>query len=608
LTTAALENLFRTVREGEDASTVRAAIMDLGYLRNPKVYPVLLAALDDPNPAVQHAAVVSLGRYGKPEAIEELVKPKIFRSVHVNIRWAAVAAVGQLGDYRVIDDLMKAVEDPEWIVRTQAVAELMAKVRDIIACRDVRLARVLIHMLSLDNEEIVPLAIEGLQEMGAETLPSLHEALHNTSATIRANAARALGRMRAASSAPYLIDLLHDDEISVRCRAAEALGLIGNKIAIEPLVLAIQDNVEKVRERAVVALVHFGKQATIPLLNALGRERDKFVQKAFLKCLGLVGDPKAAPALIGYLRSSYFVVRQAAVRALGRFGPMVGRLLLPGLSYNRSAIDHFKRDACDKMHPELQIRAIKALGGLEDHRAVLLLKEIVETGLPDVQEAATAALAQIGCAAWGRCCALKVLEEIGEPDLVPLIVPSLQDNSANARFEAVRAIARMGGEIALKHLVRIARKDCRPFIRGEAMRALRTMVKGQPEILKAALHGLKDSSVEVRARSARLLGNYQDPRSIVPLLRAMADSHWSVRENAENALLNFGRDAVPPLVDALRSRSWTMRFRAARLLGEIGDKRGSGPLRQALDRPRERRKVKDVAAASLRRLGEAKSS
>jgi len=608
LTTAALENLFRTVREGEDASTVRAAIMDLGYLRNPKVYPVLLAALDDPNPAVQHAAVVSLGRYGKPEAIEELVKPKIFRSVHVNIRWAAVAAVGQLGDYRVIDDLMKAVEDPEWIVRTQAVAELMAKVRDIIARRDVRLARVLIHMLSLDNEEIVPLAIEGLQEMGAETLPSLHEALHNTSATIRANAARALGRMRAASSAPYLIDLLHDDEISVRCRAAEALGLIGNKIAIEPLVLAIQDNVEKVRERAVVALVHFGKQATIPLLNALGRERDKFVQKAFLKCLGLVGDPKAAPALIGYLRSSYFVVRQAAVRALGRFGPMVGRLLLPGLSYNRSAIDHFKRDACDKMHPELQIRAIKALGGLEDHRAVLLLKEIVETGLPDVQEAATAALAQIGCAAWGRCCALKVLEEIGEPDLVPLIVPSLQDNSANARFEAVRAIARMGGEIALKHLVRIARKDCRPFIRGEAMRALRTMVKGQPEILKAALHGLKDSSVEVRARSARLLGNYQDPRSIVPLLRAMADSHWSVRENAENALLNFGRDAVPPLVDALRSRSWTMRFRAARLLGEIGDKRGSGPLRQALDRPRERRKVKDVAAASLRRLGEAKSS
>jgi HEAT repeat protein len=599
---AALETLFRTVREGEDAATVRAAVMDLGYRREPQIYPVLLAALNDPNPAVQHAAVVSLGRYGKPEAIEELVKPKVFRSPHGNIRWAAVAAVGQLGDYRVIDDLMKAVEDPEWIVRTQAVAELMAKVRDIISRRDVRLARVLIHMLSLDNEEIVPLAIEGLEELGAESLPALHDALHNTSATIRANAARSLGRMKSASSIPFLIDLLHDEVIPVRLRAAEALGLIGNKVAIEPLVLLAQDNVERVREQAVSALVRFGKQSTVPLLNALGREKDKFVQKALLKCLGLVGDPKAAPGLINYLRSSYFFVRQAAVRALVRFGPSVGRLLLPGLSYNESSIEHFKKDACDKKHPELQIRAVKALGGLEDHRAVSLLKELVETGLPDVQEAATAALAQIGCAAWGRCCALKVLAEVGEPALVPLILPSLKDHSANVRFEAVRAIAKMGGDVALKHLIRIARRDSAGFIREEAMRALRRVGQGQPEVLAAALHGLKDSSREVRSRSARLLGNYQDPKSILPLLAAMADSHWSVRENAENALLNFGRDAVPSLLEALGSRSWTMRFRAARLLGEIGDERGVPPLVSILARRGERRDVRDIAAASLRKL------
>ena len=47
-----------------------------------------------------------------------------------NIRWAAVTAIGKLGDYRVIDHLLKAVEDPEWIVRTQAVTELMGKVQD----------------------------------------------------------------------------------------------------------------------------------------------------------------------------------------------------------------------------------------------------------------------------------------------------------------------------------------------------------------------------------------------------------------------------------------------------------------------------------------------
>jgi hypothetical protein len=86
-------------------------------------------------PAIQHAAVVALGRFGRAEAIEELLKPKIFRSPHHQIRWAAVAAVARLGDYRVIDILLKAAEDPEWIVRTEAVTGLMAKVKDIVASR-----------------------------------------------------------------------------------------------------------------------------------------------------------------------------------------------------------------------------------------------------------------------------------------------------------------------------------------------------------------------------------------------------------------------------------------------------------------------------------------
>jgi HEAT repeat protein len=605
---ASVERALHVARTGDDAAAVRAALMELGFQRKPEVYSVLVDRLDDPNPAVQHAAVVSLGRFGRAEAIDEIVKPKIFRSAHSNIRWAAVAAVGKLGDYRVIDHLMRAVEDPEWIVRTQAVAELMSKVRDIIAKHDVRLARVLIHMLSLDNEEIVPLAIEGLQEMGPGTLHPLHDALHNTSPTIRANAARALGRMASHASAPFLIELLYDENAGVRARAAEALGLVGERAAVEPLVQKIQDDVEKVQDAAVAAVVRFGKQATIPLLNALGREKDKFAQRALIRSLGLIGDPKSAPALINYLRSSYFIVRQSAIGALVRFGPSVAALLMPTLSFNHSDIEHFKKDACDQTHPELQLRAIKALGGLEDHRAVDLLKELVETGLPDIQEEATRALSQIGCAAWGRCCALKVLAEVGDVAFVPKIAASLADHSANVRYEAVRAIAKIDGPEAAKFLVRIAWKDCADFVRGEAMRALRSAGKGQPEVLDAALHGLKDGSREARCQAARLLGSYHDRRSILPLLVAMADSHWSVRESAENALLNFGRHAVEPLIEALRNRSWTVRFRAARLLGEIGDPRAIVPLTNTLARRGERIKVREIAEISLQKLEPQKPS
>lgn len=596
------DGLFRIARESEDASAVRAAIMQLGYKKGADVYSLLVEKLDDPNPNVQHAAVVALGRHGRAEAIEELLKPKIFRSRHHQIRWAAVAAVARLGDYRVIEILLKAAEDPEWIVRTEAVTGLMGKVKDVVSRKDVRLARILIHMFSLDNEEIVELAMEGFQEIGPESLRWLHDALEISSDTIRANAALALGKMKSHSSTPYLLELLRDENAAVRACACQALGQIGDKVSIEPLALMIQDNVEKVQEQAVEAIVLFGKQAVVPLLNALSRERDKFAQRAFLRCLGRIGDPKSMPALISYLRSSYFIVRQSAVSALVRLGPLAIRHLLATLSFNTSDIEKLKRDACDKEHPELQMRAIKALGGLEEHRAVPLLKDIVEQGLPDAQEAASQALFQIGCAAWGRCCALLVLGEIADASFVPKILPSLKDNSENVRFEAVRALGKLGGPTAVRHLVRIARKDCAAFIRREAIRRLRAIGLGDPSVLEAGLHGLKDASREVRVQSARLLGNFQDRRSILPLLKAMADAHWGVRESAEMALLNFGRDAVDPLTEALKSPSWTTRFRVARLLGEIGDPRAVASLRKTLARKRERKNVRDVIEAALKKL------
>ncbi len=581
---------------------VRAAVMDLGYEKDPSAYPVLLDKLNDKNPGIQHAAVVSLGRYGRPEAIDELVKPKIFRSPQANIRWAAVTAIGKLGDSRVIDHLLKAVEDPEWIVRTQAVTELIGKVRDIIQRKDVKLARVLVHMLGLKNEEIVGLAIDGFKELECECGSMLLDSLGNSSAVIRANTARALGRLKTRAAGPMLIELLQDSSPDVRARAAEALGAIGDRMSIEPLVQKIKDHAAKVQEAAGAALVKFGKISTMPLLNALALERDKFALKAILLLLGKIGDPKAVPALIAHLRSSYYIVRQAALTALIRFGGTIVSLLVPLLSFNAADIEILKKDAAGHTHPEPQMRAIKALGGLEDHRAVSLLKKLVEDGLPDVQEAAAAALGQIGCAAWGRCCALKVLAEVGEADLVPRLIPSLDDDSDNVRYEAVKAIGRLGGPEALAPILRITAMDRTDFIRAEAFRVLRAIGAGQPAVPEAAIQALDDKARDVRTQAAAILGVFHDRKCLPLLLKAMADAHWSVRESAENALLNFGADAVPPLLEALTSPLWTTRFRAARLLGELGDPAAVPALKKIAESKDEQKEVRDKVEASLRKL------
>jgi HEAT repeat protein len=134
------------------------------------------------------------------------------------------------------------------------------------------------------------------------------------------------------------------------------------------------------------------------------------------------------------------------------------------------------------------------------------------------------------------------------------------------------------------------------------VRLLRTAGPSQPAVLDLARRLLRDPSRDVRVQAARLLEGFQDPKSIGPLLKAMADPHWSVRESAEMALLNFGRDAVDPFIGALKSSSWTTRFRAARLLGEVGDPQAIAALECALARKKERKDVREVIESSLRRL------
>ncbi len=212
------------------------------------------------------------------------------------------------------------------------------------------------------------------------------------------------------------------------------------------------------------------------------------------------------------------------------------------------------------------------------------------------------ALSLIGCAAWGRCCALKVLAEVGDASLIPQLAPSLQDHSDNVRLEAVRAIGRAGGGEAARLLLRLLKKDGSAFVRAEAVRYLRTIGPAHCADLTPIVHALKDPNRDVRIQAAGLLGNCLDLKSIMPLLAAMADPHWSVRESAENAMLNFGRQAAPRLIDALGSKSWIVRFRASRLLGEIGDRQAVTPLKKVLARRGERSIVRAVAQASLRKL------
>lgn len=602
MTEKSTQQIIQEVQNEADAGLRREAIITLGYNQDPAVFPVLMAQLKDPSSSIQHAAVISLGRYGNPKAISELVKPRILRSSHVNIRWAAVAAIGSLGDDKVIDHLVKAVDDDAWIVRNQAVTEIKSKIRDVTTRREKRSARLLLRLLAMKDREIIELAIEGLVELGQVGIDLLMDGLKNSSSRIREHSATTLGILEVWDAAPLLIDCLKDKNWYVRRSTVHALGQIRNPAAIEPLVRCLGDHVDSVQHEAITALVRFDQASTEPLLNALAHEPSKFVMRAILLSLGDIKDPASIPALIQHLHSSYFVIRNAASRALVQFGSDVIEKIAPIMTRNTSNIRSLIKIAQNQKDRLSCMRAIRALGALEDHRAVSVLKKLVGSIDFELADVAENALAQVGQAAWGRCSCLNVLRELNDPAVLPYFINSLEDTSANVRLEAVRGLWRFGGKMVIEALIKTAQSDTDAYVRAEAVRGLREIGVGHIEVLDLAVNALIDSDRSVRMQAAGLLGNFHDVKSIAPLIKAMTDAHWGVREAAETALHNLGVQAVDLLIDALFNRSWTLRYRAARLLGEIGEGKAKPALEKALKKRGERKEVRMKIAEALERL------
>lgn len=597
-----LKDLIEQAQKGKENDTRRQAIIALGYEKSPEVFSILIEQLNDPSPSIQQAAIISLGRFGNPLALAELTKPKILRSSHVDVRWAAVSAIGQLGDYRAIQWLLQAVNDEEWVVREQAISELRKKIVEIYQHRERRAVPLLIHLLDLENPDIVAWVIEGLSAMPEESTELLISTLTASSPRMRANAIKAIGQMGIHKAVPKLKQCLFDPDARVRKEAISALGKLKNTESIEWIVNAMEDNVAMVQQQAMKTLVEFGPLATEPILNNLRHIQNKYVIRAMLLTLGEIGDSKAIPVIQQYLRNTYFVVRMAAVKALVPFGSKAVPSLMEALEFPKYNLLFLFKETLKGRNRYAQIRAIRSLGTLEDPRAVPLLKKVIQKGDPELAKYAEEALFSIGTAAWGRCMALICLREIGDPACLPAIIQSLEDPSENVRLEAIRALEKFSHESVVPALLKTFHREKSAYLKAEVLAVLRRSHVTDPSLSQLGLNALKDKDCTIRAQAAGLLGNLLEKKAIGPLIQCLGDPHWSVQESAENALHNFGSLAIPQLVRALRHSSRTVRFRAVRLLGEIGDKSVLSVLKKYIQNSSEKKLIYDTINDAIKKI------
>jgi HEAT repeat protein len=143
-----------------------------------------------------------------------------------------------------------------------------------------------------------------LASMGPTAYPPLTNQLDNANATVRRNAAWAIGELTRMpprerdSAVPQLITLLSDSDEWVRMAAARALGEVRNLTAVPKLIATLSDADWHVRELAVWALSELkDERAVTALCNVLLSDTRVEVRRGAAEALGEIRSPAALPSL-----------------------------------------------------------------------------------------------------------------------------------------------------------------------------------------------------------------------------------------------------------------------------------------------------------------------
>lgn len=231
----------------------------------------------------------------------------------LNIRREAAETLGEIGDPRAVEPLIKALGDA-WYIRW--------KVEDALVRIGSPAVEALIRVFEKEKVLIRCEVAKVLARIGdRRAVEPLIKALEDENSYIRKVAINALGKIGDTRRLEQLIKAFRDEDWSVRCEVVVVLGEIGDPRAVEPLIRALEDESLFVKWQAAEALVRIGSLAVDSLIEALEKENIPApVRHKVAEVLGRIGEDRAVEPLIKALENENSRVRATAAEALGKIG------------------------------------------------------------------------------------------------------------------------------------------------------------------------------------------------------------------------------------------------------------------------------------------------
>lgn len=602
------------ILEKDRAARIYAATA-LGQMGDTIVVPELIEALKEKDPSMRKASAMALGNIGDLRAIEPLIGlfldddrsvplyavnalgmigEKVFDKVNhllknenYNLRLYATMTLGEIRDKRAIHPLLSIIENKkdelelrraaiialgsvggekvvDYLIKFLGYDELSkAASRELIKIGEPAIIP-LIAMLNSQNPIVLNNVKEALIAIGKPAVPHLIVALDHYEPVIRKNSINILSVTANKEIIPFIIKKLKDPSESVRIAAATALGKLGDESVVIPLLNIVNSQSGLLRLEAVRSIGLIGKNAgekAVDILLNVVRSETGEIQRETISALGKIGSNKATPILLGLLGKANLEITSALIDALGEIGderaikPLVNLLSHAHPDIRRATIFALGQiGSVDAVNPILitlsdssknvRLASVQTLSS----RAELLDKGAVEPLLGALVESDT----------YQQRIITYILVKIGENAIEPLI-GRLNDNNSEIRMYAARALGSIRNPKGVKPLLS-ALDDSVPEVRAAAAAALGEI--RAEEAVEPLIKHLAEDAKQVRLSTAWALGAIGDARAAMPLNIALNDEDLRVREAAVSAIGKLTSQSCPLVTNLTRfdlvSLVWTI--------------------------------------------------
>jgi HEAT repeat protein len=532
------------------------AVNTLGAIGDRIAYPCLSKALADPEKNVCHAAIDALGKVKDFRAVDALTR--IVQGEDIWLKLPAIVALGEIGDPRVIPYLLSLAED---FLFKQTVIEALGAVGDETSIFHI------IRDLEDQDPDIQKTALVALKKIVLKT-DKLNRMMGNSSASLR----KLWNQTLTTEALNYIIRASEDESTEIAGIAIYLLGWIDAPEATETLIRLL--SYERLSDLITDSLSNNGALALPGLIDHY--KSGEYSQKLYLlQCLkqlswDLLSKPeeqenllKVLKAFIDFFKEDEEEIQEIILRTL-LFEKFIRFLRLQTMRVRalREEVLVLIKQALESQNVFLRTEAIKLIGQLEGDKALDILYHASKDLAGRVR---AASVSQIGWLAQQK------------PELLDSIILAFSDDDPKVREHAALALGAIPQPKAFDALIQATRDEDLQVKRAAITSLGQFQNFKVTDVLEYILpHCKRREDGILRVAICETLGYFiETEKSVSMLIEMLSDHDFVVRRTAALTLgyaKNHYERAKDSLLKALEDSHWSVREAAIKSLGALNAK------------------------------------